>query len=84
MAAAFRCRHQSIEAVIVWRVNGSSVRQFPGVHVYTTTTDGIVDSVLIISVTIENSQTEVVCRALFDGSPTENTPPAKLVVMRGQ
>ena len=82
MEAAFRCHHQSIETIIVWRVNGSSVRQFPGARAYTThnTTDGIVDT-LIIPVTIENNQTEVVCRALF---PTETTPPAKLFVMRGQ
>ena len=79
--AAFRCRHQSIDAVIVWRVNGSSFGVFPGANTFTVNTDSTPVYTLTIPVTIENNQTEVVCQAPL---LNETTPPAKLFVMQGK
>ena len=85
MDALFRCRHQCIEAVISWLINGSSSRLNHDV------VDGfILDSndtridTLTIPAIPEYNGTEVVCVAtFFDGSPREVTPPANLIIIIG-
>ena len=75
--AKFRCRHQSTDAIIIWRVNGSSVSEFPGAVAVTVFNEGN----LTIPAIPENDGIEVVCLALFtDGRLPEETPPVTLTV----
>ena len=69
--AKFRCRHQSTDAIIIWRVNGSSASEFPGAVAVTVFNEGN----LTIPAIPENDGIEVVCLALFtDGRlPEENS-----------
>ena len=79
-----RCRHMSPEAVIGWRVNGSSVGQFPNITTSSNDENGARVYSLTIPARSEYNMTEVVCQALFtDGSPTESTPPATLIFTAG-
>ena len=85
MDAVFRCRHQRMEADITWLMNGTSSKEHRDV------VDGfILDSndIRIETLTIpaipEYNGTEVVCVAtFFDGSPSEVTPPADLIIIMG-
>ena len=75
--ALFRCRHQSTEAVVAWRVNESSATQLDGA--VPVTMDNIGN--LSIPATPEYDGIEVVCLALFtDGRPQEQTPTVTLTV----
>ena len=80
--AVFRCRHQRIEAVISWRINGSSSKLHTDVvDGFTRDSNGARADTLTIPAIPEYNGTEVVCVASFiDGSPREVTPPANLTV----
>ena len=79
-----RCRHMSSEAVIGWRVNGSSVGQFPNIEIGSVIENGTRVYTLTIPVTLKYNMTEVVCVAIFtDGSTPESTPPATLIFTAG-
>ena len=84
MEAVFRCRHLSTEADITWRVNGSSVRQFPDITTGSTNNNGAIVNILTIPATLDYNGTQAVCVAFFvNGSPPEVTPPAMLIIIRG-
>lgn len=73
----FRCRHQSTEAVVGWRVNDSSVSQVDGAMQVTMGNIGN----LTIPAIPEYDGIEVVCLAFFiDGRPQEQTPTVTLTV----
>ena len=81
--AVFRCQHQSAD-VISWRVNGSSVRQFPDITTGSINENGAIVYTLTIPARSEYNGTEVVCLALFiDGSPSEVTPTVILNIITG-
>ena len=82
--AVFRCRHQRIDAVISWQMNGSSSRLYPDIM------DGFIRDIngarvdtLTIPAIPEYNGTEIVCVAnFFDGSPLlEVTPPADNIII---
>ena len=82
--AVFRCRHQRIDAVINWLINGSSSRLYPGVvDSFVRESNGTRVDTLTIPAIPEYNGTEVVCvAAFFDGSPLlEVTPPAEFIIM---
>lgn len=82
--AVFRCRHQSLEATISWRVNGSPPGEFPDITRGTVRENGTeVDTLTIQPARSEYNGTEVVCRALFDVPPIQVTPPATLTIIAG-
>lgn len=77
----FRCRHTSSEAIIGWRVNGSSVVQFPNISSGSINENGNVVYTLTIPTRSKYNGTMVVCVAHFiDGNPPESTPPATLTI----
>ena len=80
--AIFRCHHMSPEIVVIaWSVNGSLISVFPDITTGFVNENGTQVYTLIIPVRSEYNGTEVVCIALFmDGSPTEATLPAKLII----
>ena len=81
--AIFRCRHMSLEATIVWIVNGSSLEQFPDILSSTNTvTDdsGTEVYTLTIPARSEYSEIEVVCVAFFFDTLPESTPPVMLII----
>ena len=79
--AVFRCRHASLEATVVWRVNGSSVGQFPDILSNTVTDDsGTKVYTLIIPARSEYSGIEVICVAFFFDTLPESTPPVMLII----
>ena len=83
--AVFRCRHQSAaDTFIGWRVNDSSLEQFPNITTNSVSEKGAIVSMLIIPARSEYNGMEVVCVATFlDGSPPEITPPATLTIIAG-
>ena len=82
--AVFRCRHQDQSVFIGWRVNDSSLEQFPNITTSSVTENGARVSMLIIPARSEYNGTEVVCVATFlDGSRPEITPPAMLTIVAG-
>ncbi|MCG8621986.1 MAG: hypothetical protein MJE68_08340, partial [Proteobacteria bacterium] len=83
MDAVFRCRHQCIEAGISWLMNGSSSRLHPDVVVgFIRDSNGTRIDTLTIPAIPQYNGTEIVCVATFiDGSPSEVTPPANLIVV---
>ena len=78
----FRCRHQRLDAVITWQINGSSSRLYPDVvDGFARESNGTRVDTLTIPAIPEYNGTEVVCVAtFFDGSPNEVTPPAHLII----
>ena len=78
----FGCQHQSLDAIITWQVNGSSVNQFPDAE---EGGSGNMGSLTIPSVQAEYNGTEVVCLAIFldINTPRELTPPVTLTVIQG-
>ena len=76
--AVFRCRHQCIEAVISWLMNG---RLNPDVvDGFIRDSNGIRIETLTIPAIPKYNGTEVVCVATFiDRSPSEVTPPANFI-----
>ena len=77
----FRCSHMSSEAIIVWLVNGSLGLYCPDITTGSISENGTPVYTLIIPARSEYNGTEVVCVAVFtDGSPTETTPPATLII----
>ena len=78
----FRCRHQLIEAIVGWRVNGSQPTQFPDITKDSINENGSTLYTVTIPASSMYNGTEVVCVAAFiDGSPPEFTPPAILHVL---
>ena len=76
-----RCRHTSSEAIIGWRVNGSTIGRFPDIISGSVNENGAVIYTLTIPARSEYNGTVVVCIAIFmDGNPTESTPPAILTI----
>jgi hypothetical protein len=66
----FRCRHQSINAFINWRVNGLPAGHFLDATVGSMIENSTIVNTLSIPVRVEYSGTEVECLANFvDGSP---------------
>ena len=83
MDTVFRCRHQRIEAVISWLINGSSSRLYRDVvdAFIRDSNDTRIDTLTIPAI-LEYNGTNVVCVAtFFDESPDEVTPPAILVII---
>ena len=81
--AVFRCRHDQ-SAFIAWRVNDSSLEQFPNITTSSVSENGARVSILTIPARSEYNGTEVVCVAVFlGGSPPEITPPAVLTIVAG-
>ena len=83
MDAVFRCRHQRIDAVISWLINGSSSRLYRDVvDSFTRDSNGTRVDTLTIPAIPEYNGIAVVCEAsFFDGSPDEVTPPADLIII---
>lgn len=82
--AVFRCRHQSLEAIIVWRVDGLPRRRFPNITISSISEGGNAVDLLIIPARSEYNGTEVECEAFFrNGSQPEVTPPAILTIIAG-
>ena len=83
MDAVFRCRHQRIDAVISWLINGSSSRLYCDVvDSFIRDNNGTRVEILTIPAIPEYNGTEVVCMAtFFDESPDEVTPPADLIII---
>ena len=83
MDAMFRCRHQRVDAVISWQINGSSSRlNHDVVDSFIRQSNGTIVDTLTIPAIPEYNGTEVVCVAtFFDGSPSEVTPPANFTVL---
>ena len=82
--AVFRCQHHSPDPYISWRVNGTSIRHFPDIIEGSIRENGTeVTNTLTIPARSEYNGTEVVCLAFSDDGSREETPPAKLYVMRG-
>ena len=80
--AVFRCRHQSLEAITDWRVNGLPRRRFPNITIGSDSEDGIIVDLLTIPARVEYNGTEVECVAIFmNGSRPEVTPPATLTII---
>ena len=87
MEAVFRCHHL-IADTIVWRVNGTSVKQNPSPDITPGTTrddDGTLVDTLTIIARPEYNGTEVQCVAVFlGGSQTEATPSVILTIIDGR
>ena len=84
MSAVYRCRHTSPQAIIGWRVNGSSLVQFPDITTGSIDENGALVYTLTIPARSEYNGTVVVCLALFtDGTPPESTPPATVTFIAG-
>ena len=83
MDAVFRCRHQRMNAVISWLMNGSSSRRNRDiVDGFILDSNGTRVDTLTIPAIPEYNGIGVVCVAtLFDGSPSEVTPPADLIII---
>ena len=81
--AVFRCRHQRIEAGIHWLINGSLSILYPDVvDSFIRESNGTCVETLTIPAIPGYNGTEVVCVATFiDGSPSEVTPPANLIII---
>ena len=80
----FKCCHRSLDHDINWRVNGSVVGRFVNIITQGSISDnGSFVHTLTIPARSEYNGTEVVCQASLDGSMSERTPTAKLLVMRG-
>ena len=81
--AVFRCRHQRIDALIIWQINGSTSRLYPDVvDGFVRDSNGSRVDTLTVPAIPEYNGTEVVCVAtFFDGSPNEVTPPADLIIV---
>ena len=81
--AVFRRRHQRIDAVISWLINGS----FSGLYLdvldaFIQDSNGTCVDTLTIPAIPEYSGTEVVCEAIiFESLRREVTPPADLIIM---
>ena len=70
--AVFHCHHWRSNK-ITWRVNGSSVSQFPGITARSNN--------LTIPARLEYNGTRVTCLAFFSNGSHEETPPATLTVI---
>ena len=84
MEAVFRCRHQSAEAIIAWRVNESSIGEFPDITAASINESGTIVYTLTIPARSKYNETVVECVAAFiNGFPTELTPPVRLTFLAG-
>ena len=84
MEAVFKCRHRLLDRGINWRINGSFIRNFPNVTRGSISENGtIITDTLIIPARSEYNETEVVCLAVSANGSSEETFPAKLLVMKG-
>ena len=76
-----RCRHMILDAHISWSVNGSPSGWFPDITSGFVNESGIIVYTLTIPAEPQYNGTEVVCVAVFfDGSPTETTPAAIILL----
>ena len=83
MDAVFRCRHQCIDTVISWLINGSSSRLHPDVvDSFIRDSNGTRVDTLTIPAIPEYNGTVVVCVATFfdESLRREVTPPSNLTV----
>ena len=79
--ALFRCRHQLLDAIIGWQINGSSIGQYLDVKRGVIPDNDSLVETLTIPALLEYNGTTVVCLAFFtDGSPTKSTPAVTLTV----
>ena len=74
----FRCQHDRADAII-WKLNGSSIRDYDGIMGSSIREDGILVDTLSIPVIPAYNRSEVVCSALVDGSFVD-TPAAVLTI----
>ena len=82
--AVFRCRHQSVEAIIGWRVNESPLGLFLDISQRSIPENGTLVNTLTIPVRSEYNETRVVCEAVFrNGSLPEVTPSVTLTILPG-
>ena len=81
MTALFRCRHEQLEAIIVWMMNGMSSKKDVNVmDGYVIDTNGTRVETLAIPAIPKYNGTKVVCHAwIIDGS-RERTPTATLLI----
>ena len=81
--AVFRCRHQSINAFINWRVNGSPAGHFFDITVGSMIEKSTIVNTLSIPVRAEYNGTEVVCLANFlNGSPDMSSAVVLTIMIR--
>ena len=83
MDAVFKCRHQRIDAAISWLMNGSSSKLHRDVvdGFIRNNNDMRIETLTIPAIPVYNG-TEVVCvTTFFDGSLSEVTPPAVLIII---
>ena len=76
--AVFRCHHSSLEAIIAWRVNGSSVREFSDITTSSVVVNNSRVGMLAIPTRSEYNGTVIECVAFFAGS---SAPPATLILI---
>ena len=79
--AVFRCCHLSLNAIIGWRVNNLSFRQFPSISRGSVNENGTSVETLIIPARLEYNGTEVECVAFSGGSQAVMTEPAILTLI---
>lgn len=78
----FRCRHWRSNTTITWRVNGSTVSQFPGIVEGSVRENGTtIVNTLTIPARSEYNGTCVTCLAIFPNTSYEETLPAILTVI---
>ena len=82
--AVFRCRHQSVNAFINWRVNGSPAGNFFDITVGSMRENGtVIVNTLSIPVRSEYNGTEVVCLANFlNGSLDMSSAVVLMIIIR--
>ena len=81
--AVFRCRHQSINAFINWRVNGLPSGHFLDARVGSMIENSTIVNTLSIPVRLEYSGTEVECLANFvNGSPDISSAVVLIIMIR--
>ena len=77
---SLRCRHNVSDAFITWRVNGSSVGQFPDIRTGFVNENGNIVDTLTIPAELQYNGTVVECvAAFFNGPPSEVTPEATII-----
>ena len=74
--------HKNFNHIITWRVNGSPLGQFPDIRSGSIDENGSRVDTLTIPAEPQYNGTEVECLAVFlDGSPTEVTPIATIILL---
>ena len=80
--AVFCCQHRNSDAIIIWRVNGTSIISRDNITEWRVPVgDGHFISSLSIATLPGFNNTTIECGAVFfDGSPLQFTPPVTLLI----